>query len=96
MKIGVQSARHHYYYWHTIFLVQYFFILSTIYTVPQVTASLYYSNIIFSLMISYFIFQQGATVYTLLGVLLIVGAGLGVIYLQRKKNLALAQINRAE
>ncbi len=78
------------------FLVQYFFTLSTIYTAPQVTASLYYSNIIFSLMISYFIFQQGATVYTLFGVLFIVGAGLGVIYLQRKKNLAPIQVNPSE
>ncbi len=68
------------------FLVQYFMVLAATYTTPTVVSNLYYGNIIFSLIISIFLFGGAITNRSIIGMLCIMLGGLGVIYIQRRKK----------
>jgi drug/metabolite transporter (DMT)-like permease len=68
------------------FFVQYFLVLAASYATAQVVSSMYYSNIIFSLIFSIFLLNSALTISVFIGMVCIVVGGMGVIYLQRKSN----------
>ena len=65
------------------FFVQYFLVLSATYTTAQVVSSMYYSNIIFSLIFSILLLKNSLTMNVLVGMVFIIIGGIGVILLQR-------------
>jgi drug/metabolite transporter (DMT)-like permease len=68
------------------FLFQYFLTLAVKFTSPEVVSNLYYSNIIFSLIISHYLFKESITAQMLLGMTSIIIGGFGVIYWQKKSS----------
>ena len=68
------------------FFMQYFLTLAVTYTTVQTIASVYYSNIIFSLLIAFYFFDGHLNSKIILGMVLIVAGGIGVIALQWQKN----------
>lgn len=66
------------------FFVQYFLTLAATFTTPPVVSNLYYSNIIFSLVLSYFLFSEKVNWMMGLGMVFIVAGGLGIIYWQKR------------
>ena len=68
------------------FFVQYFLTLAIMYTNAVVVSNLYYSNVIFSLLIAFYLFGEHLNGKVILGMVLIVVGGVGVIVLQRKKH----------
>lgn len=73
------------------FFVQYFLVLAATFSTPQVVSSMYYSNIIFSLIFAIFLLNSHMTIGVLIGMVFIVLGGMGVIYLQKKSNKKAAQ-----
>ncbi|TNF66274.1 MAG: DMT family transporter [Gammaproteobacteria bacterium] len=86
-------------YWHSLhhigiliiagvllFVSQAGLILATQFTIPQVVSALYYSNIVFSLVISLIYLNGSLSVSMLFGMFLIIISGLGVVYFQSKTN----------
>lgn len=67
------------------FLVQYFLTLAATYATPQIVSTLYYSNIIFSLILAYILFNEQMTAAMITGMIGIIAGGLGVIYFGKPK-----------
>lgn len=67
------------------FMVQYFLTLATQFSNPIIVSVLYYTNIIFSLLISAFIFHEIILPKTIIGMVFIIIGGLGVIFFQKKQ-----------
>lgn len=67
------------------FGVQYCLNLAATRTNVVIVSTLYYSNIIFSLLVSRVIFHESLSLQIISGMLLIVAGGLGVIWMQTKK-----------
>ena len=78
------------------FLVQYFLTLATTHTTPAVVSNLYYSNIIFSLVLSHVFLGDELTLQVLLGMVFIIFGGLGVMYMQRRYSKKAVQVNVKE
>ena len=68
------------------FFVQYCLVMASIYTTPQVVSNLYYSTIIFSLILSCVVFHEILTDHMIVGMILIMLGGLGVIYFRNTKS----------
>jgi len=66
------------------FFVQYFLVLAATHASPELVSSMYYANIIFSLIFSMVLLNSQLTISVLSGMVLIVVCGIGVIFLQRK------------
>jgi len=66
------------------FFVQYFLVLGATFTTPSVVSGVYYSNIIFSMLFSYFLLENALSAKIFIGFILIMIGGIGVIFLQKK------------
>jgi len=73
------------------FFVQYFLTLAATYTTPQIVSTLYYSNIVFSLILAHALFSEVITKTMIVGMIGIVIGGLGVIYM--RKNTVVVKSN---
>ncbi len=76
------------------FLLQYFLVLATVYTTPTIVSSLYYLNIVFSLIFSHYIFNEMMTKVILVGMLCIVVGSAGVIFCQRSTSFRTEHVKR--
>ena len=65
-------------------------ILAVTYTTAQVVSNLYYTNIVFSLLISMYLFDNDLTAPIALGMMCIVLGGIGIIYFQTRRKLVLS------
>ncbi|MGV3278122.1 DMT family transporter [Rickettsiales bacterium LUAb2] len=68
------------------FVVQYCLVLAAKWVHPSVVANVYYSNIIFASLISYFFLKGTITLLMVIGMFLIIIGGLGVVYIQKRNN----------